>query len=382
MSRTIILYGAPVGLYTGKIRSYLRKQGIAYVERLPTDPVFRRQILPAVQRFINPVILTADGRIVQDTADIIDFLEAEGYARGSATPERPLQKLIALILDLFGGEGLVRPAMHYRWSFREEQEAFLRHEFGLSYRPGKLSTNQVEEQLDQFMSYLNAYIEKFGINAQTRPAIEGAYEDLLTRLDAHFRAHPYALGGVPTLADYGLMAPLYAHLARDPVPASLMKLKGPSLYRWTERMNACDADVPEFPRYPQQLADDDTVPDTLLPVFEWIARDWLPELKMIVESVDAWLAAHPDKAAPGDTIERSLTESSFTLRGQAITTIVQPYALYKLQRVTDAYHKLDAPNQDRVAGFLKHTGLSPLLTLRASRRIERRNHLEVWGPAP
>ena len=104
-----MLYGAPVGLYTGKIRSYLRKQGIPYVERLPTDPVFRKEILPAIGRFINPVIRTAEGRIVQDTADIIDFLEAEGYARTASTPTSPLQRIAALILDLYGGEGLVRP---------------------------------------------------------------------------------------------------------------------------------------------------------------------------------------------------------------------------------------------------------------------------------
>ncbi len=186
----LMLYGAPVGLYTGKIRSYLRKQGIAYAERLPTDPVFRKEILPAIGRFINPVIRTPDGRIVQDTADIIDFLEREGYARSPSTPQTPLQKLVALILDLFGGEGLVRPAMHYRWSYRAENEAFLRHEFGLSYRPGRLSAEAVEQQLSGFMNYLNAYLPKLGITPETRIAVEASYEDLLGRLDAHFRQHP------------------------------------------------------------------------------------------------------------------------------------------------------------------------------------------------
>jgi hypothetical protein len=38
----IALYGAPVGLYTGKIRAYLRKQGIPFVETLPSDRGFQQ----------------------------------------------------------------------------------------------------------------------------------------------------------------------------------------------------------------------------------------------------------------------------------------------------------------------------------------------------
>jgi hypothetical protein len=30
--------------------------------------------------------------------------------------------------------------------------------------------------------------------------------------------------------------------------------------------------------------------------------------------------------------------------------------------------------------LLVETGLSPLLSLKTSRRVERHNHLEVWGP--
>ena len=33
------------------------------------------------------------------------------------------------------------------------------------------------------------------------------------------------------------MAPLYAHLGRDPVPKALMQSLAPNVYRWVERMN-------------------------------------------------------------------------------------------------------------------------------------------------
>jgi len=377
------LFGAPVGLYTGKIRSYLRKNGIPYVERLPSDRQFQKEILPAIGRFRNPVIKTADGIVVQDTADIIDFLEARGLARASAYPATPRQRLVALTLDLFGGEGLGRTAMHYRWSFRAEQETFLCHEFGLSFRARGLSDDAVAAQVAPCMEYLQGYLPKLGVTPETIPAIEASYADLLACLDAHFRVTPYALGGRPTVADYGLIAPLWAHLGRDPVPATLMKRTAPSVYRWTERMLASDADVPEFPSGPTDLPGDDAVPETLLPVLRLITGDFLPELRAMVATTDAWLAAHPATAsgtpAPAHPGERAVAPTTFALRGIAVTTSAMPYTLYMLQRVTDAYAALAPAERDAVQALFAGVGLDALLTLRAVRRVERRNHLEVWA---
>jgi hypothetical protein len=86
----LTLFGAPVGMWTGKIRSYLRKQGVPYVERFPSDPVFEREVIPAVKRFINPVIRLPDGTLVQDTADIIDHFETTENIRFSVYPRDPI----------------------------------------------------------------------------------------------------------------------------------------------------------------------------------------------------------------------------------------------------------------------------------------------------
>lgn len=379
------LFGAPVGLFTGKVRSYLRKQGIAYVERLPSDRTFRKEILPRIHRFMNPVIRTADGTIVQDTTDIIDFLEASGRSRRSAYPVTPKQKLVALTLDLYGGEGLIRPAMHYRWSYRPEQEAFLRHEFGLSFRAAGLAQEEIDARLEAFMGYLGEYLPSLGITPDTRAAIETSYGDMLRHLDAHFRVHPYALGGRPTVADFGLFAPLYAHLARDPVPATKMKLEAPSLYRWTERMNSWDDDMPEFPSTPRDLPQGDEVPETLLPVLAQIAEDYLPELRALVEATGRWLNAHPEirpgDPATGSSGDRWFTTGTFHLRGLAITSVFQSYTLFMLQRVTDAFEALSAADSASVETLFRGVGLDPLLRLRAPRRVERRDFLEVWGEA-
>lgn len=382
----LTLYGAPVGLWTGKIRSYLRKQGIPFIERLPTDPIFQREVMPAVKRFINPVIRFTDGTLVQDTADIIDHLEQHGYARFSVYPKSPLQYTVARALDLFAGEGLVRAAMHYRWSYREDNESFLRHEFGLAYRATGMPQAAIDQQLDAFMGYLNAYLPKLGITDKTAGAIETAYEDLLAALDAHFRVCPYLLGGQPTVADFGLIANLFAHLGRDPYPADLMKRKAPSVFRWTERMMANDPDMPEFPKVAFALADQDVLPETLSPVLKLMAKDYLPELKMAVAHIDSWLAQQ-DHVAEGSIVGgkptvRTIGQSSFSLRGVQLDTMVWPYAISRLQCVTDSFQKCDSTEKKRIYEYFEAQGLAELLTLKASRRVERNGHVEVWGSAP
>lgn len=382
----LTLYGAPVGLWTGKIRSYLRKQGIPFIERLPTDPIFQREVMPAVKRFINPVIRFTDGTLVQDTADIIDHLEQHGYARFSVYPSSPLQYTVARALDLFGGEGLVRAAMHYRWSYLEDNESFLRHEFGLAYRATGMPQAAIDQQLDAFMGYLNAYLPKLGITDKTAGAIEAAYEDLLAALDAHFRLCPYLLGGQPTVADFGLIANLFAHLGRDPYPADLMKRKAPSVFRWTERMMANDPDMPEFPKVAFALADQDVLPETLSPVLKLMAKDYLPELKMAVAHIDSWLAQQ-DHVAEGSIVGgkptvRTIGQGSFSLRGVQLDTMVWPYAISRLQCVTDSFQKCDSTEKKRIYEYFEAQGLADLLTLKASRRVERNGHVEVWGSAP
>ena len=379
----LTIYGAPVGMWTGKIRSYLRKQGIPYIERLPTDQVFQREVMPTVKRFINPVIRFADGTIVQDTADIIDHLERHGYARFSVYPKSPLQYTVARALDLFGGEGVVRAAMHYRWSYRDYNESFLRHEFGLAYRAIGMTQSAIEQQLDGFMGYLNSYLPKLGITEKTASAIEVAYEDLLAALDAHFRVCPYLLGGQPTVADFGLIANLFAHLGRDPYPADLMKRQAPSVFRWTERMMANDPDMPEFPNAAFALADQDVLPETLSPVLKLMAQDYLPELKMAVSHADAWLAKQEHVAAGsivgGKPTVRTIGQGSFTLRGVQLDTVVWPYSLSRLQCVTDSFAQSNPNDQKLIHEYFEAQGLAELLTLKASRRVERKQHLEVWA---
>ncbi|PHY13767.1 hypothetical protein CSW58_03545 [Caulobacter sp. B11] len=123
------LYGMPGSLYTAKARSYLIKQGVPFENRAAGEARFMETIAPAVGRWIIPVLEAPDGALIQDGAEIIAAFEARGDQRWPAYPTTPRHRVIGQVFELFGGEGLLRPAMHYRWNFDETNQPFIARDF-------------------------------------------------------------------------------------------------------------------------------------------------------------------------------------------------------------------------------------------------------------
>jgi hypothetical protein len=57
-----------------------------------------------------------------------------------------------------------------------------------------------------------------------------------------------------------------------------------------------------------------------------------------------------------------------------------PYRFWLLQRLHDDLGSASASDQTRAREVFAMAGLEPLVDLRTIRRVERVNHLEVWGP--
>jgi hypothetical protein len=126
------LFGVPHSLYTGRARSYLIEAGIAYCEQAPNTEHYLKTVLPlAGGRLGMPTLELSDGRVIRDGAAIIDhFEEDEGHPFSPATPK---QRFVSRLFDVIGAEGLLRPAMHYRWNF----DALDRH-FAARCRPRRV----------------------------------------------------------------------------------------------------------------------------------------------------------------------------------------------------------------------------------------------------
>lgn len=337
---THILYGAPASLFSGKVRSYLDWKQIDYEERPPSPEVMQNIIIPAVGYPVVPVVQKNDGTVIQDTTSIIDHFEAEAENM-SVYPDTPLQRLVALLFELYGDEWLVIPAMHYRWNYNEE---WIYGEFGKSGLPDGSETEQVEHGRKMGQRF-KGFVPMLGVNDATIPAIEKSYEALLADLDTHFAAHDYLLGSRPSIGDYGLIGPLYAHLYRDPESGKLMKRLAPNVAAWVERMMAAAA-----PLSGEFLADD-AIPETLLPVLRRMMDEQIPHLKAVASLYTAWAEANP-----GENIPRAIGRAPYRIDNTDGERFASPFSLWMLQRPLDFYRALDGASKAVADALLDKVG--------------------------
>ena len=385
-----ILYGMLGSLYTGKVRAYLRQQGIPFVERGTGHPHFHNEIIPVIGRFIMPVVQTPQGEIIQDGTVILDHFEAGNLRKSSILPENQTLRAISFLFELFGGEGLLRPAMHYRWNFDDDNLDFLRSSFKDVFPPG-LNEEEAEQAFLHGSGRMRQAAVSFGVIPETFGLIESSYRDFLLRFNRHLGESSFLLGGHATIGDFGLFNALYAHLARDPHPALLMKKIAPRVYAWVERMNGPE----EFQdhtvnRQGPKLFSNDEVPESLLDMMRYVRDEYLLEITAHVEFTNSWLLARPEIepgtpcAIPLGANEKSrlfIGRAGFSYRGVEIETMVMPYRFLLLQRLQDCFNDATDDDQAMIRKLFRQTGLEPLLDMRTHLRVERENHLEVWGGA-
>lgn len=351
------LYGAEVSYFTGKVRAYLRWAGIPFEEVIASAHVYKTVILPAVGVPVIPVLRTPEDELLQDTTAIIDTLDQRRPDTApSVYPATPVRKLAALMLEAYGDEWLVIPAMHYRWHYDRDWAIT---EFGALNAPDAPADKHFEIGEKIAGPFSNA-ATLLGGTPDMMTAIEASYEALLGELDAHFATHPALLGNQATMADFGLIGPMYAHLYRDPTPGALMKRVAPKVARWVE-------DVEFHPEKLRQPLDDaDTLPETLLPVFKRLAREQLPVMVDSAEQVRAWMQAHP-----GEVLPRAIGKHGFEVEGRRGERILRPYSLWMIQRVRDHLNGLSGDHRARADAFLREIGGEALIDFPDPPRLAR-----------
>jgi glutathione S-transferase len=380
-----ILWGTPHSLYTGKARSCLIKKGLAFLERCPSHPDYKARVRPAVGLVTFPVLETPEGQFIQDSTDIVTYLDAldNGAPARSMTPATPVQLAVARLVDGFGLEGMLQVAMHYRWSYRDEQELFLQTEFGRGLYAG--ADREARRAAGRrVMEFFSSTLPALGITPQTIPVIEAAYAELLEALDLHFQSYPYVLGWRVSIADLGLIAPMYAHLGRDPYPTALMKKRAPNVARWVERMQLPNTPDGEYAAHVADWLPDDAIPATLEPVLTLLFRDWGPQLVADAACYQQWLEAHPDLEA-GHLINRSdsrlvhptLGMVSYPWRGVQVQRASAMHGLWLFQMAQSVVKAMPADARLPFDALMQRTAGQDVLALRLSRPLERRSNVLV-----
>lgn len=361
MTKGYDLYGAEPSYFTGKVRAYLRYKRIPFSEVLPTREVYKNVILPRVGWPVIPVVVTPEDETWQDSSEIIDNFEAR-FPDASVYPEGPRQKFAALLIEAYGDEWLKLPAMHYRWTKNRDWAV---QEFGRLSRPdldeaGQRATG--EETAKPFAGALPI----LGVTPETGPAIEASYEGLLAELNTHFASHDFLFGSRPSIGDFGLIGPLYAHQYRDPASGEIMKRLAPNVVKWVQRMMK-----PPRPKGGEFLPGDQ-VPATAMPILERMMREYLPVLLSTAAALRAHVDAHPELIAGTAPLPRAIGQHGFTLEGAEGTRAIFPFDLWMLQRALDFFHSLAGEEREAALFMLKEAGGERLADFPSFPRLTRR----------
>ena len=391
------LYGGDISYFTGKARAYFRRKGIPFEELRATREVYKEIILPRVGWAVVPVVVTPEDETLQDTTEIIDALEAR-FPEQSVYPEGPRQRLAALLLEVYGDEWLKIPAMHYRWNHNTD---WIIEQFGRLSKPDA-TAEEAREIGEKTCKPFRGSLPTLGVNEATIPAIEASYKALLGELDAHFAEHPYLFGDRPSIGDFGLIGPLYAHQFRDPASGELMRRLAPNVVAWVERMmendtrggdrRGPDRRAAEDRRAEGRIEDDrrlgdrrdrerraasggfladDAIPDTLLPILRRMVDEQFPVLLAEQAAFDAWADAHPEEDVP-----RALGMHAFTLgKGTAQEVSSEracfTFDLWMFQRPRDYLASLEGEDRAACEVLMSDLGGLDALTYQAKHRLAR-----------
>jgi glutathione S-transferase len=380
--------------FSGKARAYLRYKermgdlGPGFEDILATPELMMGLLVPATGSPAVPQVLAPDGTWLQDTSEILDYFERR-HTKVPVIPspaDAPRQALASYLIELLADEWLVVPGFWERWHYsldgvEPSHRGFNEQQWGAVFAAGATgSERRVAGQglFEQMFGISQARSDPKGVYAGlvhlgVTPETEGAWwasmERVLDRLDAHLDRHDYMLGGLPSLADFGLMGPLYAHVFRDATAGFQLHTRHPLVSEWVERTNGTNSlnarsyrqklyslgEGGELVARPAtsdegQWLPDDTVPATLDAVVAVFFEEMWPVLKSTLERTAAFIASAAHEVGgelPGKTFfadlpwlehqtgEGALTHE-FEIGGVRARRMVAPIHVWKLQRVDAA----------------------------------------------
>jgi len=198
-----------------------------------------------------------------------------------------------------------------------------------------------------------------GITPKTVPAIEKTYEEFLRAFDAHLAQHDFLFGSRPSIGDYGLLGPLYAHNYRDPASGAIMERIAPRVAAWARRTHA--------PQHPLsgEFVEADEVPQTVLPMLEMFAREHLPVLQDSMADLQKWAEENPGV----QELPRITGFHKYRIGGIEEDRAVFPYPLWMLQRVSDHYGALKGEDKAAADALLSRIGADALKDMKIAPRL-------------
>lgn len=352
MQNVPLLLGAQCSRYSARVRSYLIKKRIAYVERVPTAWTYKVTITRRFGDASIPVLITPEGEWIADSEIILDRMEAR-YPQEPIQPPDPLHAFFAALASVWASEFWLPVDITTRWFGRTEYPWWY-EELGEGMLPGlpKPLKNALAANVARM---IQAHLPRIGATREALPLIWRWAGRMMDALEAHLATHPYLLGERATRFDYGLIVPFYGHLVRDPWSRDEFLMPRPNLHAWVWRMNQPYL-TPEAPPF---AAPGTPVPATLEPIVRSIFEEFLP----CVEATLAEVRRAVPNVRKGVRIPRFLGTVSHPYADSTLQRLAQPFTLWLVQRVLDMLAAMPAADAERVREWVRNSGGARLLEL-------------------
>ena len=385
------LYSWEHSYFSGKARAYLRFKERAkalspgWEDILATPELIQGRLIPRSGSNAVPQLELPDGGWVQDSSEIIDVVEA-AHPEAPVVPDpatSPRQCLASYLVELLADEWLIVPAFWERWYFSEDgrapsHRAFNEQQWGAVFaagQPGEARRSAAAGMFEAMFGISHSRREPKGVYAglvhlgcdeKTEHAWQASQHQLLQHLEKHFAAHDYLLGGRPSLGDFGLLGPLYAHLFRDAVSGFALRVFFPITSEWVERANGegalnarswdqrlyslgADGELVGRPATSDGGAwlEGDAIPETLDPIIATFFDEMWPVLASSLDVLRDFVASDAHTAGdplPGGSFTATMgfwelqtgdgpLTHAFEIGGIQSRRMVVPYQVWMLQRI-------------------------------------------------
>jgi glutathione S-transferase len=315
------IFGNELSPYSVKVRSYLRYKQIPH-DWIVRTPAVEEEFSRYAKLPLVPLVVTPDGRGLQDSTPIIEQLEAVFPSPSIHHPD-PAVAFLSALIEEYADEWGNKPMFHYRWFYPADQDS-AGERLARSMMPD-MPEDQVAGGAAMIKQRMIPRLRFVGSTEATKGPIEASYRRQLAILERHLATRTYLFGARPAFGDFGLYAQLY-QLSTDPTPAALMRGSAPHVARWIQEMLG--------PRGEGDFEPWTSLAPTLTPLLrDEIGAVFLP-----------WSAANAQALAAGEK------EFTVELNGVAFTQETQKYHAKSL-----------AALRARYAAVEKKSALDPIL---------------------
>jgi glutathione S-transferase len=225
------IFGAEMSPYSVKVRSYFRYKAIPY-QWILRNADSQAEYEKHARMPIIPLVVTPEGRGIQDSTPIIDAME-KLYPEPSIHPDDAVAGFISALIEEFGDEWGNKWMFHYRWARDVDQISSAGRIARM--RGPKASEQEHEAFASKVRARMVDRVWFVGSNAVTAPQIEAGFLEMLVLLDNHLADRPYLFGGRPAFGDFGLWGQIY-QMWRDPTAGALIEGGAPHVLDWVHRM--------------------------------------------------------------------------------------------------------------------------------------------------